>query len=94
MMDDTSYDLEIQRIVDTVKSKEYKKVCVQLPDGLKPRAKEVADAITHNTQAEVLIWAGSNFGACDLPIEVRRLGVDLFVHFGHSEWVYDREKVR
>lgn len=94
MMDVHTYDLEIERIVQAIKEKEYKKVCIQLPDGLKPRAKEVADAITSQTPAQVLIWAGSNFGACDLPIEVRRLGVDLFVHFGHSEWVYDRERVR
>lgn len=93
-MDEHTYDLEIQRIVDAIKAKEYKKVCLQLPDGLKLRAKEVSDSITKDTDAKVLIWAGSNFGACDLPIEVRRLGVDLFVHFGHSEWVYDREKVR
>ena len=93
-MEDNTYDLEIQRIVDAVKEKGYRKVCLQLPDGLKQRAKEVADSITSQTPAQVLIWAGSNFGACDLPIEVRRLGVDLFVHFGHSEWVYDREKIR
>lgn len=89
-----TYDLEIERIVSSVNEKRYKHVCLQLPDGLKPRAKEVSDAITSQTDAKVLIWAGSNFGACDLPIEVRRMGVDLFVHFGHSEWVYDREKVR
>ena len=93
-MEAHTYDLEIQRIVDTILEKDYKKVCLQLPDGLKPRAKEVSDSIIEKTHAQVIIWAGSNFGACDIPLEVRRLGVDLFVHFGHSEWVYDREIVR
>ena len=35
----------------------------------------------------VLIWAGSNFGACDLPVDVERAGVDLIIHFGHSPWL-------
>ena len=88
------YDLETDRVIDSIKTKGYKKVCLQLPDGLKPHAKEIQDRITKETDADVIIWAGSNFGACDLPIEVKRLGVDVLVHYGHSEWVYDLEKVR
>lgn len=82
----TTYDLELDNIVNEVKENSYKKVCIQLPDGLKPQAKEIADAITTQTSSKVVIWAGSNFGACDLPLEVNRLGVDLLVHFGHSKW--------
>ncbi len=89
-----NYDLELNRIISTIKEKNARKVCLQLPDGLKPKAKEITDAIVLQTDASVVIWAGSNFGACDLPLEVERLGVDLLVHFGHSEWVYDRETVR
>lgn len=93
-MEEQTYDLETQRIIDSILTNNYKKVCLQLPDGLKQRAKEISDIIEAQTKAKVLIWAGSNFGACDIPLEVRRLNVDLLVHFGHSEWVYDREEVR
>ncbi len=82
------YDLEIDRIVKEIKQKKAKKVCLQLPDGLKPHAKELADEIKQKTAAEIIIWAGSNFGACDLAVDVQRLGVDLLVAFGHSEWRY------
>ena len=88
------YDLELERIIEAIKEKSYKKVCLQLPDGIKPLAKEITDAIRKETDAKVIIWAGSNFGACDLPLEVERLGVDVLIHFGHSEWVYDREPVK
>lgn len=80
------YDLEIEKVVARVKAENVKRVCIQLPDGLKPRAKEVADAIEKQTGAEVILWAGSCFGACDLPVEVERLGVDLLIQWGHSEW--------
>ncbi len=89
-----TYDLETEKLIKLIQTKGYRKVCLQFPDGLKPKAKEIQDAIKKETDAKVIIWAGSNFGACDLPIEVKRLGVDLLVPYGHSEWVYDMEKVR
>ncbi|MEK6886285.1 MAG: diphthamide synthesis protein [Nanoarchaeota archaeon] len=78
------YDLELDNVVSLVKKEKAKLVCVQLPDGLKARAKEVQDKIENNTKARVLIWGGSCFGACDLPRGLEKHGVDLLIHFGHS----------
>jgi len=88
------YDLETEKIISLINQKNYKKICLQLPDGLKPFAKEIADRIKSETGAKIIIWSGSNFGACDLPLEVRKLGVDLLITYGHSEWVYETELVR
>lgn len=85
-MDTPTYNLELDNVVKEIQDGDYKKVCIQLPDGLKFRAKEIVDTIAAQTGAKVIIWAGSNFGACDLPLEVKRLNVDLLVHFGHSRW--------
>ena len=82
------YNLELDRITQEIKKEKAKLVCIQLPDGLKPRAKEIADHIKQHTEARVIIWAGSNFGACDLALETSRLGADLLIHFGHAEWEY------
>lgn len=83
------YNLEIDRILNKIAESKPKRVCVQLPDGLKPNAKEIVDAINSKfPEVKVLIWSGSNFGACDLPLEVERLKVDLLIHIGHSAWVY------
>jgi 2-(3-amino-3-carboxypropyl)histidine synthase len=85
-MVDSPYDLELDNIIAVIKEKKYSKVCLQLPDGLKIHALDIADYIRKETSAEVIIWAGSNFGACDIPLEVQRLGVDALFHFGHSAW--------
>ncbi|MFH1848937.1 MAG: diphthamide synthesis protein [archaeon] len=80
------YDLELERAVATIKKEKAKTVCIQLPDGLKPKAKEIADAIKEQTDATVVIWAGSCFGACDTPSGLEKLGVDILFQWGHSRW--------
>jgi len=74
------YNLELERAVKEIKRNKAKTVCIQLPDGLKPEAKEIADFIEKNTKASVIIWAGSCYGACDVP----NLDVDLLIQWGHS----------
>jgi len=80
------YDLELDKVVSRIKAEKAKTVCIQLPDGLKPKAKEIADEIEKQTKAKVIVWLGSCFGACDIPIEVKRLEVELLIQWGHSEW--------
>jgi 2-(3-amino-3-carboxypropyl)histidine synthase len=80
------YKLEIDRIINEIKKQNAKLVCIQLPDGIKPKASGIQKEIEKNTDAQVVIWGGSCYGSCDLPLEVKRLGVDLLIHFGHSPW--------
>ena len=80
------YDLEVERVIDEIRKQDAKLVCLQLPDGIKPKAEELQKAIEKETTAQIVIWGGSCYGSCDLPLEVKRLGVDLLVHFGHSPW--------
>ncbi len=81
------YDLDLERAINTILEKKAKLVCIQLPDGLKPFAGEIQIAIESKTDANVIIWAGSCFGACDIPLELKNLNVDLLIQFGHSELV-------
>ena len=39
-----SYDLELNKVIERINKDNAKLVCVQLPDGLKPRAKEIQQA--------------------------------------------------
>lgn len=78
------YDLELTRIVLDIKNKRAKIVCLQLPDGLKNKAENIAEYIESKTEAICLIWIGTCFGACDVP----NVKADLLVQFGHSEWTY------
>jgi len=80
------YDLELGKVVDEIKKQNAGKVCIQLPDGLKPMAGNIKKEIENKTGSIVVIWLGSCFGACDVPLQVENLGVDLLVQFGHSKW--------
>ncbi|PIU72363.1 hypothetical protein COS79_03300 [Candidatus Woesearchaeota archaeon CG06_land_8_20_14_3_00_33_13] len=80
------YDLELERIVGRINKEKANLVCIQLPDGLKPEAKLIQNEIEKKTKAKVIIWAGSCFGSCDIPLEIEKLGVDLLIQFGHSPW--------
>lgn len=78
------YDLELQKAITEIRKNKAKTVCIQLPDGLKQKAKEIVDALETETGAKVLIWLGSCFGACDLPLGLERINVDLLISWGHN----------
>ena len=80
------YDLELNKVIKKIKQGKAKLVCIQLPDGLKPFADKIQEEIEKSTNADVVIWLGSCFGACDVPVEVEKLGVELLVQWGHSAW--------
>ena len=80
------YKIELPKLIDEIKDKKAKLVCLHLPDGLKPEAENMTKAIESKTEAKVIIWGGSCYGSCDLPLSVKNLGVDLLIHYGHSPW--------
>jgi len=82
------YKLDLDTAIAAIQQHKPRRILIQLPDGLKPRAREIQDELAKHTDAEFLIWGGSNFGSCDLPIEVKQLGVDLLLHFGHPQWQF------
>jgi 2-(3-amino-3-carboxypropyl)histidine synthase len=78
-----AYDLELSNALNEIRKHKAKTVCIQLPDGLKPRAKEIVDFLETKTKAKILIWAGSCYGACDIP-DLSKQKVDLLIQWGHS----------
>lgn len=79
-----AYDLELEKAASEIKKSKAKLVCVQMPDGLKPEAKKIADYLEANTKAEILIYLGSCYGVCDVPQFIEKMGVDLLIQWGHS----------
>ena len=75
------YNLELDRAIKEIQTTKAKTVLLQFPDGLKPYATQIADYLEKNTEAQISIWLGSCFGACDVP----KVDVDLLIQFGHSE---------
>jgi len=80
------YKINIDKIVKKIEQSGAKKILLQLPDGLKPRAVKLASELKEKTSAEIIVWAGSNFGGCDIPTYVKREGIDLIVNVGHAEF--------
>jgi len=82
------YDLELERVVSEIRKVNAKTVLMQLPDGLKPRAKEIKAFVDDKMgkKVKLVFWSGSCFGACDTPLEAEKLGADILIQFGHSEW--------
>jgi diphthamide biosynthesis enzyme Dph1/Dph2-like protein len=82
-----TYDLELDKVAAEIKKLKIKLVCIQLPDGLKPYANEIVDELKkkiNDSKTQIYVWAGSNFGACDLPIQLKDLGFDMIINFGHA----------
>lgn len=81
-----NYDLELGEVITKIKETKAKTVCLQLPDGLKPKAREIEEKIAAGTKTRVLIWLGSNFGACDVPLGLEQLNIDLLISWGHTRF--------
>ncbi len=82
----TLYNTELEKALAKIKEIDAKTVCIQLPDGMKPEAQKITDEISSKTGARVLIWLGSNFGACDIPLGLQRMNVDLLISWGHNKF--------
>ncbi len=89
------YDLELDKVIENIKKQKAKLILLQFPDGLKPYATDVVDYLEERLapkgvppKSEVggkfLIWFGTCFGACDLPVGLENLKIDLIVQFGHN----------
>ena len=78
------FDLELDKLLSRIKEKDHKTVLIQLPDGLKTKAKVIVDTVRKETGAECIVWLGSCYGACDIPMGVQQLGVDMVVQWGHN----------
>ena len=83
------FDFDLDKITERINKEKSKLVCIQLADGLKPKAVEIQKYIESKTKARVLIWLGSCFGACDVPMELKELNIELVIQFGHNDFGYE-----
>ena len=74
------YDFEIDKIITEIDKKKAKKVLLQLPDGLRPYAFQLAETIKKVKKIEIILSGDSCYGACDLAIrQANELNVDLLI---------------
>lgn len=82
-----AYDMDLDEVARKLNARAGTKlVALQFPDGLRDYATEVEKRLAAQTPGvQYVISADPCYGACDLALNLQRLGVDVLVHFGHTE---------
>lgn len=82
-----SYDMDLDAVAQKLNARQGTKlVGLQFPDGLRDYATEIERILRSKTSGiEYVISADPSYGACDLALPLQRLGVEVLVHFGHTE---------
>jgi 2-(3-amino-3-carboxypropyl)histidine synthase len=79
--------LDPKNLISEIKKSGYKRLLLQVPEGLKTEITRIVREIEKETSAKVFIWAEPCYGACDLPIEAAKmLNVDAIIHLGHLDF--------
>ena len=80
-------NFELPKLVKELKKRKPKKVLVQLPEGIKQNASEIAETI-ESLGIEVIFSGETAWGGCAIAVqEAQALDVDLIVHFGHAKFI-------
>ena len=81
----SKYELDLAKAVHFVTQGPYKRIGLQLPEGLKTEGYALSKQIEKWTGAMVIISADPCFGSCDLvERDLEPLGVEAIVHVGHT----------
>lgn len=79
------FNIDFKNVKEKIKKTNAKNVLIQLPDGVKEKYSEFEEKLKIKN-VNIMFWAGSCFGACDIPTFTKEIGIDLIIHFGHSEF--------
>ncbi len=74
--------IQLSEVITELKSRNAKRVAVQLPEGLKRKAAEISKALK-NEGFEVLVSGDACWGACDLSLDALEWA-DVLLHIGHT----------
>jgi 2-(3-amino-3-carboxypropyl)histidine synthase len=88
----SSFDLDLDLVLEKLRSRKAGKVGLQAPEGLKRLLPEIAELISDQTKAEVVISGDPCYGACDLDLSLAE-EVDVLLHLGHADLNEQPEKV-
>ncbi len=78
------YDMDLDKVIRKINSKDAQTVGLQFPEGLKMQAVKLARQIESETDATVIISGDPCFGACDVSDWKMKGSVDLIIHYGHT----------
>lgn len=74
----------LKPVLRTIGKRNAKAVAIQIPEGMKPRAWEIARGIEQRAGVKAIVFTDPCFGACDVAGQrAKALGADLLLHFAH-----------
>lgn len=80
------YEIILDDVIKTIKKENYRRIILQLPEGLKPKKDDIIGFLKKNVDVEIILLADPCFGACDIPFfENNNLKIDMILQIGHSE---------
>jgi len=80
-------NFETDYLIKELKERKPKKVLVQLPEGVKQNAFDIAK-IFQDLDIEAVFSGETCWGACSVGLEeAKAIEADLIVHFGHAEFI-------
>jgi 2-(3-amino-3-carboxypropyl)histidine synthase len=77
------FEVDLASAISEIRRLKARVVALQVPEGLKKRAYQIAEDIENKSEAEVVVVAEPCFGACDIPSSLFDI-VDAVVNVGHS----------
>lgn len=77
------FDFELDRVSSWINSNSFRKVAIQLPEGLKSDSFSISEFLK-SKGVECVILGNPCYGACDLCTDFEKYA-DALIHFGHSE---------
>ncbi|KAF9933030.1 Diphthamide biosynthesis protein 2 [Linnemannia zychae] len=76
---------EIERTVNAIKDRGYRRVALQFPDDLLPDSGLVAQLIREQTGSGVYILADTSYGSCCVDeVAAQHISADAIIHYGRS----------
>lgn len=83
------YEIDLDSAVAIIRRSGVKRVGLQVPEGLKRSARDLAALINSETGVMVIVSGDPCYGACDIDLALAEQ-VDLLVHVGHAELCGER----
>ena len=81
-------EVDFSKAATFIREKKAELVLLQIPEGLKHRAKELAQALERKSGAQVITLLDPNYGSCDIADDKAiRLGAQVLVHVGHQQMI-------
>ncbi len=81
-----SFDVDLDGMAGVIRENDYKKVLIQLPEGLKRGAPHMIEKLEEATGISIILDGDPCFGACDhSALKAKALGMDALLHLGHSD---------